>query len=583
MRSDARIEERWYAPLLVPVMPAVNRALDELAPPQDPWTLPRTGLGGAMMIHVARGFGLRRWRRASRVAVAALEGYNQRVHVGEPTLEERARWLARDLDWARKMWESLLTHDQVIVNRVIDRLLGPGGEVADRTIPEAVLFLRGSVAAGAIVGDVPDGIHAALDAHATWLGLSWEAHRGTLTEDGWHGALGAVGCHTALPDCPATLATERARTSLEALPDNASTGLFTSALDRALVEQSSARRRDPRAWRPVLVDPVDPKPATRLNGVGVFSAFADRWVPAIEQTLRAVGRSEAQSVERAVDYLLGQGGKRVRPLLALAAAEAAGGNPRRALPLAASVEWLHQGSLVLDDIIDDARVRRGAAPLHGATSDAFATGITVFLFARVLRQTHGMHPDIRRHLVKAATQLAEGERLELEHTRDLGLSVTAYYKIIEAKTARLFSAAAMNGALATDAQMRDAKALGRFGREIGLAFQIIDDLLDVIGEEARLGKRPGTDLRAGKVTLPILLLRDRLDDAGRRRLAAALGDDADLTWVREQVVARGVEEACRERVETHRARAVKALEKLPGADGRAVLEALAHELGARRC
>jgi len=583
VRSDPRIEQRWYAPLVVPVMPAVNRALDELAPTQDPWTLPRTGLGGAMMIHVARGFGVRRWARASRVAVAALEGYNQRVHIGEPTLEERARWLARDLDWARKMWEQLLTHDPVIVNRVIDRLLGPGGEVADRTIPEAVLFLRGAVAAGAIVGDVPDGVHAALDAHATWLGLSWEAHRGTLTDDGWHGALGAVGCHTALPGCPATLARERARSSLDALPQTTSTGLLSSALDRALIEQSDAQRRDPRAWRPVLVSEVDPKPATRLNGEGVFSRFADRWVPAIEKTLRAVGRSEARSVERAVGYLLGQGGKRVRPLLALAAAQAAGGNPQRALPLAASVEWLHQGSLVLDDIIDDARIRRGAEPLHGATSDAFATGITVFLFARVLRQTHGMHPDIRRHLVRAATQLAEGERLELEHTGDLSLSMTTYYKVIEAKTARLFSAAAMNGALATEAPMRHAKALGRFGREIGLAFQIVDDLLDLTGDEAQLGKRPGTDLRAGKVTLPILLLRDRLDDAGRARLAAALGDDAELGWVRAQVVAHGVEAACRERAATHLDRAQRALDKLPDPDGRAVLEALAHELGARRC
>ncbi|MCA9697696.1 MAG: aminotransferase class I/II-fold pyridoxal phosphate-dependent enzyme, partial [Myxococcales bacterium] len=130
-------------------------------------------------------------------------------------------------------------------------------------------------------------------------------------------------------------------------------------------------------------------------------------------------------------YLLGQGGKRVRPLLALAAAKACGGNPQRALPLAASVEWLHQGSLVLDDIIDDARVRRGAPPLHTATSDAFATGITVFLFARVLRRTHAMHPDIRKHLVQAATALAEGERLELQHTAMPQVSITGYFAIIE--------------------------------------------------------------------------------------------------------------------------------------------------------
>ncbi|HHH29760.1 MAG TPA: hypothetical protein ENK57_15635, partial [Polyangiaceae bacterium] len=152
--AESGINARWYAPLLRPVMPTVSRALVELESPTDPWALPRTGLGGAMVLQVARGFGVRRWRRGARVAVAALEGYNQRVHIGEPGEQERARWLARDLGWAKKMWDSLLEHDQAVVNRVIDRLLGPGGEVCDRVLPEAVLFLRGAVAAGAIVGDV---------------------------------------------------------------------------------------------------------------------------------------------------------------------------------------------------------------------------------------------------------------------------------------------------------------------------------------------------------------------------------------------------------------------------------------------
>ncbi|MCA9606912.1 MAG: polyprenyl synthetase family protein, partial [Myxococcales bacterium] len=234
-------------------------------------------------------------------------------------------------------------------------------------------------------------------------------------------------------------------------------------------------------------------------------------------------------------------------------------------------------------IIDDARVRRGAPPLHTATSDAFATGITVFLFARVLRRTHAMHPDIRKHLVQAATALAEGERLELQHTAMPQVSMTGYYKIIEAKTARLFSAAAMNGALAAEADRKHAAALGRFGREIGLAFQLVDDLLDYVGDEPALGKAPGTDLRAAKVTLPMILLRDALDAEGRSRLGAALGKIEELGWIQAAMREHGVEEACRVRAEEHTRRALEAIADLPDAEGRQILEALAHELGARRC
>lgn len=581
MQGSAGIDARWYAPLLRPVMSTVSSSLEHLAPGEDPWSPPRAGLGGAMVIHVSRAFGLRGWRRAERVAVAALEGYNHRVHVGEPTAEERAQWLARDLKWARKTWRSLLEDEEPTVSRVIARLLGPHAEVCDRPIPEAVLFLRCAVAAGVVIGDVPEPLHETLDRLVTWLGLSWEAGRGGLDARGWDGALGAVGLSLPFPDAPESEARARALAELAALPDKYPVDLLRAALARPPEERSA--RRHPQAWTPMRIPPVTARREPSASADGAFTGFAARFREPIEAALEELTRCRSTTMTGATDYLRGQGGKRVRPVLALAAAEACGGDARRALPLAAAVEWLHQGTLVLDDIVDAARVRRGHPALHEATSDVFAVGVAVFVFGRVLERSRGVHPDARRHLVGAATALAEGERLELQHTGDGELPLTLYYRVIEAKTARLFSCAAALGGLCVEAPSARVRALGRFGREVGLAFQIMDDLLDYLATEDELGKQPGTDLRAAKCTLPFLALRDRVAGAERERLLAALGRDDELPWVRGMLLERGVVDACRARVEVHVERAVAALDALPASEGRDALGGLARELGVRRC
>ncbi len=245
------------------------------------------------------------------------------------------------------------------------------------------------------------------------------------------------------------------------------------------------------------------------------------------------------------------------------------------MPVAAAVEWIHQGSLVIDDIVDEAPLRRGAAPLHEATSSPFAAGVAIFVFARVLRAIDGSHPAIRKHLVDAGSTLVTGERLELRHTGDAALSLTNYYRVIEAKTARLFSAAAAVGALVAEATTRHVRALGRFGREIGLAFQITDDRLDYLGDEETLGKRPGTDLRAAKMTLPLILLRDDMDATERAWLAEALGHDEAFGEITAELVRRRIGEQCHQRALQHLARARDALADLPNVEGQQLLETLA--------
>jgi octaprenyl-diphosphate synthase len=265
----------------------------------------------------------------------------------------------------------------------------------------------------------------------------------------------------------------------------------------------------------------------------------------------------------AARWLRARGGKRVRARMALGAARAVGGDPARALAAAAGVEWVHAASLVLDDIVDEAELRRGAAALHRATSTPFAAGVAGWLLVRTLLADRG---DAGVDgLGETLLALAEGQRAELARAGDLAMSLDEWYGIATAKTARLFAHAATVGGAAVGATPAQQRALARYGEQIGLAFQIVDDLLDFVGDEGTLGKRPGQDLRAGRVTFPLLLLRD---------IAPALLASPSPDAIRAGLVRFGVPELCLARARAHRDRAVAALERLPGDP--AELVALAH-------
>ncbi len=573
------LDRRWYRGLVEPVLPTVQSALKQVedVSGSDPWDVPRTGLGGAVVVHVARGFGSRGWKRSGKLAVLAVEAYNQRVFLGVPEGADRDALLERDVGRLHRVWSDLLKRDGALVGRVLDRMFASSPSVGDDQVPEAVLFLRGAVAAGVVAGDVPDPVHALLDRHATWLGLAWEAAGGSLDPAGWTGALRAVGLSDgAAPDQFGAVARQQASASLAPLPQGTAAELFESILGHLAPEQASVR--EPAAWEPHLAPEPSPLHRRPFADGTPLGEFRDRWIDAIEVSIQELASTDSAILARAVRYLHAQGGKRVRPLMVLAAAQAASGDPQRALAAGAAVEWLHQGSLVIDDMVDRAALRRGGATLHTATSVPFAAGVAAFVFARIHRALRGMHPAIRDHLVDAAAALAEGERQELHHTGDLSLDATGYYRIIEAKTARLFAAAAAAGALSVEAPKSTAKALARYGREAGLAFQIIDDVLDYTGDERTLGKVPGTDLRAGKITLPVLLLLDRVPESDRDRLVMLLGRDHaedHLGWVRARIAEHDVDVDCIARAREHLIRARKAIAGLPGDEGRARLEELA--------
>jgi geranylgeranyl pyrophosphate synthase len=271
------------------------------------------------------------------------------------------------------------------------------------------------------------------------------------------------------------------------------------------------------------------------------------------------------------------GGKRLRPLLVVLAAESGGGPPvgiegeERLVRAAVAVELVHSATLVHDDLIDGAQLRRGRPTVAAAAGRQVAVATGDLLFSRAFAElARNDDAEQLRALSQASSALAEGELLQREDAYAAHVAVERYLRRCELKTAALFEAACRLGALtARERSSALADALGAFARRIGLAFQMLDDILDVSGPVERTGKARGTDLLDGTVTLPFILARER-----DPRLAAidlsSLGGPRQAEALCEQIAATGALEEARERALAVVAEAKAALPAvLP--DGRSVL------------
>jgi octaprenyl-diphosphate synthase len=207
-------------------------------------------------------------------------------------------------------------------------------------------------------------------------------------------------------------------------------------------------------------------------------------------------------------HLIDAGGKRIRPLITLAAARAvaAGGGGERAQKLAAAVEFIHTATLLHDDVVDESALRRGKAAANRVWGNAASILVGDFLFARAFNlMVESGDLRILDLLARASSVIAEGEVMQLANANDPDIADAQYMQIIAAKTAALFAAAAKAGAMAAGADDRVAEAFDVYGRELGLAFQLVDDALDYDGRAAAMGKNAGDDFREGKPTLPVIL------------------------------------------------------------------------------
>jgi octaprenyl-diphosphate synthase len=259
-----------------------------------------------------------------------------------------------------------------------------------------------------------------------------------------------------------------------------------------------------------------------------------------ESDLRAVNKQIVQSMASPVElipqlagHIVAAGGKRLRPMLTLAAARLCGYRGDRHIGLAACVEFIHTATLLHDDVVDDSALRRGSASANAVWGNKASVLVGDFLFSRAFElMVADGSLDVLRVLSHASSVIAEGEVMQLTTQNNTETGESAYLDVVRAKTAQLFSAAAQIGAVIAERPKVEEDALESFGLNIGIAFQMVDDMLDYSSKQATLGKSVGDDFRDGKMTLPVILAFRRGSDEERAFWRRTLEDldqsDGDL-------------------------------------------------------
>jgi geranylgeranyl pyrophosphate synthase len=300
-------------------------------------------------------------------------------------------------------------------------------------------------------------------------------------------------------------------------------------------------------------------------------AHVPRLMDALEARLDVLARSHGETLGEHAGATIAAGGKRLRPLLVFVAA---GSRPDADLALRAAVgvELVHSATLVHDDVLDQAVLRRGRPTVVAAGGRAIATATGDLLFSRAFAElAAGGRPEAIRILSDASSALVQGELLQREDAWRLETPRERYLRRCELKTARLFRAACELGALAGAG---DIQLLGDFGERIGLAFQLLDDVLDVSGPAERTGKHRGTDLLDGTVTLPLIVARER-DPALARLDLRSVRTPEQAENVCDAVAATGALEAARSEALAMVADAKAQLPALPEPSQQAALELVA--------
>lgn len=244
-----------------------------------------------------------------------------------------------------------------------------------------------------------------------------------------------------------------------------------------------------------------------------------------EDRTKDLFRSSVLTIPLIGKHILDGGGKRLRPLILLLSSELSGYTGDARLTLAGIIESIHTASLLHDDVVDGADIRRGKAPAHTIWGNQVVILVGDFLYSNALRLAVLQRSQrIMEALSEATTRMTEGELLQLSKTGDPDLTEEDYLNIISAKTAALISAACRIGAILGALPEEKENALAIFGKKVGMVFQMADDILDYMADEGDLGKRLGKDLREGKITLPLIHLLKTTEDTEKEVVRKVIQD-----------------------------------------------------------
>ena len=285
-------------------------------------------------------------------------------------------------------------------------------------------------------------------------------------------------------------------------------------------------------------------------------------------------RSDVALINQISNYIISAGGKRIRPRLVLLFAAALGFQGPERYTLAATVEFIHTATLLHDDVVDESSLRRGRDTANAVFGNAASVLVGDFLYSRAFQMMVAVNNlRVLDVLADATNVIAEGEVLQLMNMHDADLAVDEYLRVIRFKTAKLFEASARLGAILAGADELTEGACASYGRSLGTAFQLVDDLLDYDGETHALGKNVGDDLREGKPTLPLLLAIARGEPAERDLVRHAIehGEVARLGDVVAVVRRTGALEVARAMARDEAAEARQCLRLLPPSEHRDAL------------
>lgn len=305
----------------------------------------------------------------------------------------------------------------------------------------------------------------------------------------------------------------------------------------------------------------------------IVANIVNEGLAAVEEKLESVVATDVTLLEDASRHIVSAGGKRLRPRLALLSYLAAGGqSPHDVIPLAAAIELVHTATLVHDDINDHSDTRRGKVTVHARWGRTFALLTGDYLFTKVYEMMAPYGRDYNMIMAEACVKLVEGETLQAAAAKSGQMDRETYKQIILRKTASLFEAAAQMGAMLGGANDEMVEALGDYARDLGMAFQIVDDILDITGDPEKMGKPVGGDLAQGAGALAVQ--NGQKLKNGEVAVAEADNETDPLQAMMARLRNSGAVEVARMQANELAQRARQALYRLPESAARDELEAL---------